>query len=116
MRRYHLYMRLVVHFAANAEVCVIVGIRMDYNRFSRCVTIRLGAAPINTNFVLSPFLFLHLLSLFLDPLVQCVTEAKEAASADDGADYNSDFLVTADIITSITIAVTIASVFTAATA
>ena len=41
MRRYHLYMRLIVHIAANAEVCVIVSIRMDYNRLSRRVTIRL---------------------------------------------------------------------------
>ena len=39
--RHHLYMRLVVHVAADAEVCVVVGIRMDYDWFSRCVAIRL---------------------------------------------------------------------------
>ena len=114
MRRYHLYMRLVVHVAADAKVCVIVGIRMDYNWFPRCVAIRIGAASSNTNFVLSPFCFLHLLSLFLNPLIQCVTEAEKAATSDDGADYNSDFRVSANIIASITIAVTVASVFTTA--
>ena len=41
MRRHHLNMRLVMHLAADTEVCVIVVIRMDYDRFSRRIAIRL---------------------------------------------------------------------------
>ena len=39
--RHHLYMRLVVHVAAHAEVRVVIGIRMDYDWFSRRIAIRL---------------------------------------------------------------------------
>ena len=99
-----------MRISADTKICVIVAIRMDYYGFTRGIAVRLRGSPINTNFVLSSFLLLHLVSLLLDPLVQGVAETEEAATADDGANYNSDLLVATDVIAAITIAVTITSI------